>query len=133
MTGLALATDIFHKLLCFLYILAGYPLRGTFSMCDLYEILDNNFNYRYQPGSNNIIYMPNTSCTHAHTHNYAHTTTHRHRCPCYRWVDVRLTMTKLTPPFRLFRWRTMVGRCFIQINSRIYDAVFPVVLGVFHV
>ena len=50
-----------------------------------------------------------------------------------RWVGVRQTMTKLTPPFRLFRWRWMTGRCFIQINSRMCDVVFQIVLGVFHV
>ena len=38
-----------------------------------------------------------------------------------------------------WRWRsidrdrlTMAGRCFIQINSRVCDAVFAIVLGVFH-
>ena len=41
------------------------------------------------------------------------------------------TMMKLTPPFRRFHWRWMAGRCFIQINCRICDAVFAIVLGVF--
>ena len=66
-----------------------------------------------------------------HAHKHAHT--HSRTCPptaftvqvvAVRWVGVRQTMTKLTPPFRLFLWPWMACRCFIQINSRVCDAVF---------
>ena len=40
-------------------------------------------------------------------------------------------MTELTPLFAKFRWRSMAGRCIIQINSRVGDSVFAIVLGVF--
>ena len=33
--------------------------------------------------------------------------------------------------FRRFRWRSMAGTCFIQINTRAGDSVFTIVMGVF--
>ena len=87
-----------------------------------------------------LSYMANTSLTHARTH--ACTRTHLRTHPptavavqvvAVRWVGVRPTMTKLMSPFHLFRWRWMAGRCFIQINSGVCDAVSAIVLGVFRV
>ena len=36
-------------------------------------------------------------------------------------------------PFRRFRWRSMVGCCFIQINCHAGDEVFAIVLCAFRV
>ena len=68
--------------------------------------------------------------THARTHLRTHPPT-AVQVVAVRWVGVRPTMTKSMPSFRVLRWRWMAGRCFIQINSRVYDAVFVIVLGVF--
>ena len=87
-----------------------------------------------------LSYIANTSRTHhacTHTHARAHTPartrTHPHPSP-FRLslfhVLVRPTMTELTPPFRRWRWRSMAGRCFIQMNSRAGESVLAIVLGV---
>ena len=76
--------------------------------------------------------MANTSCTHARAHARTHTHTHTHthaytltrtytrthsrtrihpptaiavQVVAVRLVSLRPTITKLTPPFRVFRWR----------------------------
>ena len=83
-------------------------------MFDLYEILDNSFNYyNYQPGSNNIIvygkhitHVRMYARTHAHTRIHAHTRAHAYVYPptavtiqvvAVPWVGVRSTMTKIRP------------------------------------
>ena len=104
-------------------------------MCDLYEIWDINFNYyHYQPGSNII----NVYCKHI-THARAQA---RRRARMHTAVAVQVLVIDgsvapnsdgVNAPFRRFRWRSMASRCFIQINSRVGDSVFEIVLGVFRV
>ena len=87
-----------------------------------------------------LSYIANTSRTHvhsrAHTHTHAHAHTHTPPSP----FGFSLFDGSVAPyrdgdnaPFRRFRWRSMAGRCFIQIKSRAGDSVFAIVLGVFRV
>ena len=66
-----------------------------------------------------LSYIANTSRTHARTHARTHSPTHRCRLQV---VAVRLVggaqPWQNYVPFRLFHWRSMAGRCFIQIKSR---------------
>ena len=83
-----------------------------------------------------LSYIANTF-SHAHTRAHARAHALTHPPPTFpirlSLLDGSLcpTMTKLSPPFRRFRWRWMAIRCFIQINSRVCDAVFAIVFGVF--
>ena len=98
------------------------PVEGKSSVCDLYEILDNSFNYyHYQPGSNNIIvygkhitHARMYARTHTNTRTHAHTRAHaRIRPPphrrhhpgcCCSMGRCAANHDEDTPSFRLFRW-----------------------------
>ena len=99
-----------------------------------------NFNYyHYQPGSNIIIVYckhithTQTHTQHTHTSTYTtHTQTHAHTHTPPSPFRLSLFDGSVVPnsdgvnaPFRRFRWRSMAGRWFIQINSRAGDSVSP--------
>ena len=88
-----------------------------------------------------LSYFANTSRTHTSKHAYTHSHTYRHahaHAPTHpppspfrlsRFevsLHVRPTVTQVTGG-----WRSMTGRCFIQINSRAGDSVFAIVLCIF--
>ena len=114
-----------------LYRLVGYPLRGNHSVCDFYEISENDLNYyHYQPGSNNIIVYANTSRTHAPTHVCTYARALAHPPPSLFDGSVRPTMTtELTPPFR--RWRDNVLSVLHSNKQRTGDSAFAIVYGFF--
>ena len=115
-------------------LLAGYPLRGKSSVsviCMKYRIL---IIIIVSVGQILLSYIANTSRTHARILADTHSPTHHHRrsgcyCSMGRWGP---TVTELTS-LRRFRWRSMVGHCFIQMQSRSSDSVFVIVVGVFSV
>ena len=80
--------------------------------------------YHYQPGSNIIIVY----CKHT-THARARTSTPPFRLSLFDG-SVAPNRDGVNAPFRR---RSMAGRCFIQINSRVCDSIFAIVLGVFRV
>ena len=77
------------------------PVEGEIiSVCDFYEIKENDFNYyHYQPGSN-IVYCKHT-CTHSCTHRRPPTTVDI-QVVAVRWVGVA-NHDKVNAPFRRFR------------------------------
>ena len=113
-----------HLLFPYLCKLAGYPLRGNYQcVCDLYEIrIIILIIIIISLGQILLSYIANTSCTHArahkHTHTHTHTHCHRRSGYCCSMGRRRQIVTELTPPFSLFRYRSMAGSCFIQIDTR---------------
>ena len=118
------------------------PVEGKSSVCVIcvkYRIIINY--YHYQPGSNIIVvyckqitYARMHACTQAHTR--ANKRTHTPPSPFRLSLfdgSVAPNREGVNAPFRRFRWRSMAGRCFIQINSRAGDSVFAIVVGVFRV
>ena len=75
-----------------------------------------------------LSYIANTSCTHTRAHA---------RPSPFRLLLFDGTVVPnhdgVNAPFRLFHWRSIAGRCFIQINSRAGVSVFVMVLGVFRI
>ena len=113
-----------------------------FYMRSIFAHQKNTDYYHYQPGSHSIIvYCKHIThaWTHARTHTHTHTQTHTYTCThthtlahthtpthsccrsgcCCSMSRWRPTMTELTSRFRRFRWRSMAGRCFIQIQIQI--------------
>ena len=91
-------------------------------MCDLYDITLNY--YHDQPVSNIIIvFCEHITQARVHTRTCVHT---------HAAVDIQVVDGSVAPnregviaPFRRFRWRSMAGRCFIQINTCVPDTVSP--------
>ena len=112
------------------------PVEGKSSVCVIcvkYRIIINY--YHYQPGSN-IIVVYCKQITYTRTHARAQTNAHTPPSPFRLSLfdgSVAPNREGVNAPFRRFRWRSMAGRCFIQINSRAGDSVFAIVLGVFRV
>ena len=71
-------------------------------------------------------YIANTSrthaCMHARTHARPHTRAHTHTALAVPVVAVRWVGAPnhdgVNTTFRRWRWRSMTGRCFIQVNCR---------------
>ena len=65
--------------------------------------------------------------THTHTHTRAHAPTHPPPSPFMLSLfdgSVAPNHDGVNAPFSLFRWRSIAGRCYIQINSRAGDSVW---------
>ena len=81
-----------------------------------------------------LSYIANTILTHAHTHTHTHARTHAHththaptstfKLPLFDG-SVAPNRDGVNAHFRRFRWRSMAGRRFIQINTRAGDPVSP--------
>ena len=108
------------------------PVEGKSSVCVIcmkYRIIL----YHYEPGSNIIIvYCKHITRAHTHPHTQTVTPPSPFRLSLFDG-SVAPNRDGVIAPIRWFRWRSMTGRCFIQINSRAGDSVFAIVLGVFRV
>ena len=128
--------------LCFLCLTSRVSVEGKSSVCLIcmkYRIIVLII-IIISLGQIILSYMANTSCTHVRTHTLARARTHRPTHPPPSPSRLSLLHGRCvpnhdedTPSFQLFRWPWMAGRCFIEINSRVCEAVFEIVLDVFRV
>ena len=79
-----------------------------------------------------LSYIANTSRTHTRACAHTHTPPSPFRLSLLDG-SVAPNRDRGNAPFRRFRWRSMAGRCYIQLSSGAGDSVFVIVLGVFRV